>query len=157
MQITDLLAPEAVLPLLRVHTKKQLIHELAARGGQLSGLPESRIFETLFEREKLGSTGLGQGIAIPHGRFAGLSRMIGLFARVEPRVEFDAIDERPVDLVFALLAPEDAGADYLKALARISRLLRSQPTCEKLRAAPSGEVLYALLTENMNGQGAQAA
>jgi PTS system nitrogen regulatory IIA component len=157
MEITDLLVPEAVLPSIRAHSKKQLLQELATRAAHLTGLPERRIFEILFERERLGSTGMGQGIAIPHGRIAGLPRIVGLFARLETPIAYDAIDDQPVDLVFLLLAPEDAGADHLKALARVSRLLRNQATCERLRAANKPEVLYALLTEKTNGAGAQAA
>ena len=157
MEISDLLAPEAVLPSLRAHTKKQLIHDLSARAAQLTGVPERRIFETLLERERLGSTGMGQGIAIPHGRFVGLSRIFGVFARLEAPIEYDSIDDQPVDLVFALLAPEEAGADHLKALARVSRLLRNHVACEKLRAAGKPDVVYALLTEPSNGHGAQAA
>jgi PTS system nitrogen regulatory IIA component len=157
MDITDLLAPEAVLSSLRAHSKKQLLQELSTRASGLTGLPERRIFETLFERERLGSTGMGQGIAIPHGRIAGLPRIVGVFARLETPIAYEAIDDQPVDLVFLLLAPEDAGADHLKALARVSRLLRNQVACEKLRAANKPEVLYALLTERTNGHGAQAA
>jgi PTS system nitrogen regulatory IIA component len=157
MDIVDLLAPEAVLPSLRVQSKKQLLQDLSARAAALTGLPERRIFETLVERERLGSTGMGQGIAIPHGRLAGLTRIVGLFARLETPVAYDAVDDQPVDLVFLLLAPEGAGADHLKALAKVSRLLRNQPACEKLRAASKPEVLYALLTEKTNGHGAQAA
>ncbi|MBV8799597.1 MAG: PTS IIA-like nitrogen regulatory protein PtsN [Alphaproteobacteria bacterium] len=151
MEISDLLAPEAVIQSLKTHGKKQLLHDLAARAAQLTGLPERRILETLIERERLGSTGMGQGIAIPHGRLSGLPRILGLFARLESPIAFDAIDDQPVDLVFLLLTPEDAGADHLKALALVSRTLRSQLTCEKLRAARRAEVLYALLTEPTNG------
>ena len=157
MEIIDLLVPGAVLPSLKVHGKKQLLNELSARAAQLTGLPERRIVETLIERERLGSTGMGQGIAIPHGRIAGLPHIVGLFARLETPIAYDAIDDQPVDLVFLLLAPDDAGADHLKALARVSRLLRNQQACEKLRTAKKPEVLYALLTEPSNGQGQQAA
>jgi nitrogen PTS system EIIA component len=150
MDISDLIAPEAVLPSLRVHTKKQLLQELAARAAQLSGVPERRIFESLLERERLGSTGMGQGIAIPHARVAGLTRILGVFVRLESPIPYEAIDEQTVDLVFLLLTPEEAGADHLKALATVSRLLRSQTACEKLRAANKPEVLYALLTERTN-------
>lgn len=150
MDISDLIAPEAVLPSLRVHTKKQLLQELAARAAQLSGVPERRIFESLLERERLGSTGMGQGIAIPHARVAGLTRILGVFVRLESPIPYEAIDEQTVDLVFLLLTPEEAGADHLKALATVSRLLRSQTACEKLRAANKSEVLYALLTERTN-------
>jgi PTS system nitrogen regulatory IIA component len=151
MEIVDLLAPEAVIPALKAPGKKQLLQELAHHAARLTQIPERRIFETLNERERLGSTGMGQGIAIPHGRIAGLNRICGLFARLETPVGYEAVDDQPVDLVFLLLAPESAGADHLKALARVSRLLRHQPTCEKLRAATKPEVIYALLTEPTNG------
>ncbi|MBI1330197.1 MAG: PTS IIA-like nitrogen regulatory protein PtsN [Alphaproteobacteria bacterium] len=157
MEITDLLAPEAVAANLKAQNKKQLLQELAQRLSHFTGLPERRIAETLIERERLGSTGMGQGIAIPHGRLAGLPRIVGMFARLETPIDYDAVDSQPVDLVFVLLAPEDAGADHLKALARVSRVLRNQTTCEKLRAAAKPEVLYALLTERSNGPNSQAA
>ena|ERR1700761_1760762 len=157
MEIVDLLVPEAVLPSLKAQSKKQLLQELAQRAAELTGLPERRIFETLIERERLGSTGMGQGIAIPHGRLAGLNKITGLFARLETPIAYDAVDNQPVDLIFLLLAPEGAGADHLKALARVSRLLRSQATCEKLRAAKEAQVLFSLLTEKSNGPSSQAA
>ena len=155
MNITDLLAPEAVIPALKVQSKKQLLQELASRAALLTRLPEKRIFETLFERERLGTTGVGAGIAIPHGRMAGTAKITGLFARLESGLDYEAVDGRPVDLVFMLLAPENAGADHLKALARVSRLLRSQQTCEKLRAATTAEAIYAILTDR--GSSSQAA
>jgi PTS system nitrogen regulatory IIA component len=151
MEISDLLAPEAVLPSLKAQGKKQLLQELAERIAPFCDAPERRILETLIERERLGSTGMGQGIAIPHGRLAGLKKITGMFARLETPIAYDAVDNQPVDLVFLLLAPEGAGADHLKALARVSRLLRNQQTCEKLRAAKDSEVLYALLTEKSSG------
>lgn len=147
MNIADLISPAAVVPRLRVGGKKQLLQELAKRAAELSGFGERQIFDVLLERERLGSTGVGNGIAIPHGRLPGLQRLHGLFARVEPPVDFDAVDQQPVDLVFLLLAPEAAGADHLKALARVSRLLRDSQVCEKLRGAESRDALYALLTE----------
>jgi PTS system nitrogen regulatory IIA component len=157
MEIVDLLVPEAVLPSLKAQSKKQLLQDMAQRAAELTGLPERRIFETLVERERLGSTGMGQGIAIPHGRLAGLPKIAGLFARMETPIAYDAVDNQPVDLVFLLLAPEGAGADHLKALARVSRLLRNQATCEKLRAAKEAQVLFSLLTEKSNGPSSQAA
>jgi PTS system nitrogen regulatory IIA component len=147
MEIADLLSPEAVLPHVKVASKKQLLQELARHAAALTKLPERRIYEILSEREKLGSTGVGQGIAIPHGRVAGIEKMTGLFARLDHAVDFGSTDDQPVDLVFLLLAPEGAGADHLKALARVSRLLRNQSVCEKLRAASQAAALYALLTE----------
>jgi PTS system nitrogen regulatory IIA component len=155
MEISDLLAPEAVIASLNAQSKKQLLQEMSERASTITGIPERRIFETLIERERLGSTGMGQGIAIPHGRLAGLPKIVGLFARLETPIAYEAVDDQPVDLVFLLLAPEDAGADHLKALARVSRLLRNKQTCEKLRAASKREVLYSLLTET-NGGGAHS-
>jgi PTS system nitrogen regulatory IIA component len=147
MNISDLLAPDAVIPALKVQSKKLLLQELAARAAQQTRLPEKRIFETLIERERLGTTGVGQGIAIPHGRMAEVTRISGVFARLESGLDYEAVDSQPVDLVFMLLAPENAGADHLKALARVSRLLRHQQTCEKLRAANTAEAIYAILTD----------
>jgi nitrogen PTS system EIIA component len=154
MEIADLLSPDAVLAHLKAANKKQVLQEMAHKAAQLTHLAERRILEILMEREKLGSTGMGQGIAIPHGRVAGVQKMTGLFAQLDHPVDFDAMDDQPVDLVFMLLAPEDAGADHLKALARVSRLLRNQAVCEKLRAAPQTATLYALLTEPTAAQAA---
>lgn len=147
MEIFDLLTPEGVISNLRVTGKKQALQELARRAAQLTGLPERRIFDVLLERERLGSTGIGQGIAIPHGKLAELERLWGVFARIERPIDFAAVDDKPVDLVFLLLAPEAAGADHLKALARVSRLLRDRVICEKLRGTDSPDALYALLTD----------
>ena len=154
MEIADLLSPDAVLAHVKATTKKQVLQEMAHKAALLTQLPERRIFETLTEREKLGSTGMGQGIAIPHGRVPGVEKMTGLFAQLDHPVDFDSMDDQPVDLVFLLLAPEGAGADHLKALARVSRLLRNQTICEKLRAAPQAATLYALLTEPSAAQAA---
>jgi len=157
MNISDLLAPNAVLAALKTQNKKHLLQELAARATVMTGLPERRIFETLVERERLGTTGVGQGVAIPHGRLADVSTIYGMFAQLDTPVDYGAVDNQPVDLVFMLLAPSGAGADHLKALAKVSRLLRNQGTCEKLRAAKSAEALYAILTEPSASTGAQAA
>ena len=154
MEIADLLSPDAVVSHLKAASKKQVLQEMAHKAASLTGLSERRIYETLAEREKLGSTGMGQGIAIPHGRVAGVEKMTGLFAQLDHPVDFDSMDDQPVDLVFLLLAPEGAGADHLKALARVSRLLRNQAVCEKLRAAPHVSTLYALLTEPSAAQAA---
>ncbi len=158
MNISDVLAPDAVIAALRVNGKKQLLQELAARAASLTGIPERKIFESLNERERLGSTGVGQGIAIPHSRVAEVKGIVGVFAQLESPVDFDAVDKQPVDLVFMLLAPDGAGADHLKALARVSRLLRNQQACEKLRAAKKPEAIYAILTEpTANGASSRAA
>jgi PTS system nitrogen regulatory IIA component len=154
MEIADLLSPNAVVAHLKASNKKQVLQEIAEKAARLTGLPERRILETLVERERLGSTGMGQGIAIPHGRIQGITKMTGLFAQLDKPVDFDAMDDQPVDLVFLLMAPVGAGADHLKALARVSRLLRNQSVCEKLRAASDSAALYALLTEPTAAQAA---
>ena len=148
MQLADLIGPQSVVPSLRAKTKKQLLQDLSARASRLTGLEERLIFDTLLQRERLGSTGLGQGVAIPHAKFAALRQMVGLFARLAEPVDFEAMDGAPVDIVFLLLAPEGAGADHLKALARISRLLREGQAVDKLRASKGAAALYAVLTES---------
>lgn len=148
MDIADLITPSSVIPNLRATSKKQALQELAKRAAELTGLHERAIFDVLLERERLGTTGVGSGIAIPHGKLAALTRLHGLFARLERPIAFDSIDEQPVDLIFLLLAPESAGADHLKALARVSRLLRDKGVCEKLRGTDKADALYALLTES---------
>jgi PTS system nitrogen regulatory IIA component len=155
LEIADLLAgPDAVLACVKASGKKALLAELAAKAAALYKLDERRLFDRLLERERLGSTGIGGGIAIPHGRMANLDKPVGVFARLGHPVDFDSIDERPVDTVFLLLAPEGAGADHLKALARVSRLLRDRSLVEKLRATESADALYALLVETLPAQSA---
>jgi PTS system nitrogen regulatory IIA component len=144
--LNDLLAAAAVLPALKAKNKKQALQELAARAAEISGRSDREIFETLLQRERLGSTGIGRGVAIPHGKLAKLDHLVGLFARLEKPIDFDALDGEPVDLLFLLLAPEGAGADHLKALARIARLLRDEKVAEKLRAADGRDALHTLLT-----------
>ena len=145
MTITDLVAPEAILPALKVISKKQAIQAVAEKAAALTGIDEREIFETLVQREKLGSTGVGGGIAIPHGKLPKLEKLFGLFARLERPIDFEAMDGQPVDLVFLLLAPEGAGADHLKALARVARLLREAEVVAKLRETRDPEALYAVL------------
>lgn len=147
MDICDLLNTECVIENLNVASKKQALQELAKRAAAATGLEERRVFDVLLERERLGSTGVGAGVAIPHGKLAGLDRLYGMFARLERPIDFDSIDDEPVDLIFLLLAPEGAGADHLKALARVARLLRDRQTCEKLRGSDKADALYGLLTE----------
>ena len=149
MEIAQLIFPEGVVANLRVTSKKQALQELAKRAAEITKQAERAIFEVLIERERLGTTGVGNGIAIPHGKLPGLDRLYGLFARLEKPVDFDAIDEQPVDLICVLLAPESAGADHLKALARVSRLLRDKSICDKLRGTDKAEAIYALLTESL--------
>ncbi|WP_096703230.1 PTS IIA-like nitrogen regulatory protein PtsN [Magnetospirillum sp. 15-1] len=148
MEITDLISPAAVIPNLRATSKKQALQDLAKKAAEITGLHERAIFDVLLERERLGTTGVGNGIAIPHGKLPAMERLYGLFARLEKPIPFESIDEQPVDLIFLLLAPESAGADHLKALARVSRLLRDKGVCEKLRGTDNADALYALLTES---------
>ncbi|TDQ82131.1 phosphotransferase IIA-like nitrogen-regulatory protein PtsN [Dongia mobilis] len=155
MEIEDLLrTPAHVMARLKAGNKKQALQEMARRAAELSGLHERAVFDVLLERERLGTTGVGNGIAIPHGKLAEAKGMFGLFARLDAPIDFDAIDEQPVDLIFLLLAPEGAGADHLKALARVSRLLRDRSICEKLRGADQADAIYALLTDGAHSHAA---
>ena len=154
MEINDLVSPEGVLPNLRVTSKKQALQELARKAADISGQPERAIFDALMERERLGTTGVGSGIAIPHGILENVDQLYGIFARLESPIDFQAIDDQPVDLIFLLLAPESAGANHLKALARVSRLLRKASTCDKLRGTNTVDGLYAILSESMESHAA---
>jgi len=147
MQLSDILSADGIVPSLKVSSKKQALQEVAAIAAKQTGLDARQVFETLLQRERLGSTGLGQGIAIPHGKMAGLTQLHTVFARLSQPIEFDSVDDQPVDLIFLLLAPESAGADHLKALARISRLLRDPAIVAKLRGSDSAAALYSILTE----------
>ena len=154
MDLSDLLHVEAVLPHLKANSKKQALQEMAAKAAAITQRAEREIFDTLQQREKLGSTGVGHGVAIPHGKLVGLDRLVGVFARLDKPVDFDALDEEPVDLMFLLLAPENAGADHLKALARIARVLREPAVAAKLRAANDAAAIYALLTQPLTSNAA---
>ena len=154
MEIVNLITPDSIIPNLHATSKKQSLQELAKHAASMTALNERLIFDVLLERERLGTTGVGNGIAIPHGKLSGIEQLYGMFARLETPIDFDSIDEQPVDLIFMLLAPENAGADHLKALARVSRLLRDQAMCEKLRGADQADALYALLTETTTSHAA---
>lgn len=154
MDLSDLLVIDAILPRLKAANKKQALQEMAAKAAVLTGRDERDIFETLMQREKLGSTGVGHGVAIPHGKLAGLDRLIGVFALLDRPIDFDSLDGEPVNVMFLLLAPESAGADHLKALARIARVLRDNETAAKLRAADDATAMYTLLTENARSDAA---
>ncbi len=154
MEIVDLITPKSVIANLRVTSKKQALQELARFAATLTGEQERAIFEVLLERERLGTTGVGAGVAIPHGKLASLKHLYGVFARLETPIDFESVDEQPVDLIFLLLAPESAGADHLKALARVSRLLRDREMCEKLRGSDTGDAIYALLTDTSTSHAA---
>ncbi|HSE77280.1 MAG TPA: PTS IIA-like nitrogen regulatory protein PtsN [Alphaproteobacteria bacterium] len=154
MEISELIGPQSVIAHLRVTSKKQSLQELARKAAEVTGASERAIFDVLLERERLGTTGVGNGIAIPHGKLPGLARLYGLFARLDKPIDFEAIDGQPVDLIFLLLAPDGAGADHLKALARVSRLLRDRKVCEKLRGSDKPEAIYALLTDQAHSHAA---
>ncbi len=145
MEIDDLIGPASIFPALKAKSKRQILQELAAQAADLTGVSERSIFEVIMERERLGTTGVGQGVAIPHGKLAGIDKVYGLFARTVEPVDFEAMDDAPVDLFFLLLAPENAGAEHLKALARVSRLFRDKVLCDKLRGAAGADALRALL------------
>ncbi len=147
MPLLDFLTPEAVVASLRVSGKKQALQELAAHAARLTGLDERVVFEALLQRERLGSTGIGEGLAIPHGKLPNLGRLFGLVARLDRPIDFEALDGQPVDILFLLLAPEGAGADHLKALARIARVLREPGTIERIRAARDADAVFAVLME----------
>ena len=147
MRIADILKPDAVLYNVKAQSKKQLLSELASLAAKKTGLDSTVVLDALIERERLGTTGIGFGVALPHTRLPKLKKIFCGFATSEP-VDFDAVDNKPVDLAFVLLVPEEAGADHLKALARISRLLRNENTVNALRKAGSAKELYQLVIEN---------
>ena len=154
MELIELLNPDDVVPDLSVCSKRQLLEMLAARAAEALGVPAERVFDVLMERESVGTTGIGRGVAIPHGRLAKLARPHALFARLREPVAFDSVDNRPVDLVFVLLAPDAMGAEHLNALARISRLLRDNSICERLRQAASAADIYLTLAQAAPSQAA---
>jgi PTS system nitrogen regulatory IIA component len=145
MEICNLLSTESIVSIVRASSKKQALQELAAHASKISGQNDRAIFDILLERERLGTTGIGRGIAIPHGKLPELNRLYGVFAKFEQPIDFDSVDDQAVDMVFLLLAPENAGADHLKALARISRMFRDPDICKKLRAAKDDNALCKLL------------
>jgi len=147
MELTDLVSPEAVLCGVKASSKKQALQEIALRATDAYGLDTRSVLEGLVAREKLGSTAMGNGVAIPHARIEGLGQIVGLFARLERPVEFEAADGQGVDLIFTLLAPQEAGSDHLRALAKVSRLMRNPSVRTKLRETDGTESLYALVTE----------
>ena len=154
MPVLDFLNADAVAPALRASSKKQALQELSAHASRLTEIEEWEIFDALWQRERLGSTGIGDGIAIPHGKLPTVTRLFGLVARLDKAVDFDALDGQPVDVLFLLLAPEGAGADHLKALARVARVLREPGTVERIRATRDADALYAILTHGATPQAA---
>ncbi|MAQ86056.1 PTS sugar transporter subunit IIA [Psychromarinibacter halotolerans] len=147
MELSSILQPEAVRVLNSLTSKKRLFHELGEIAASVYHLPQSGTVESLMERESLGPTGVGHGIALPHARLEGLDQVRGVFLRIEKPLDFDSVDRQPVDLVFALLAPSASGVDHLRALALVSRTLRDPDICAKLRANEDPATLHAVLTE----------
>ncbi len=154
LTMRELVLPQAVVASLAAATKKDVLLQVAEASASLLGKEALAIFDVLWERERLGTTGVGHGIAIPHGRVPGLDKVSGFFARLAHPVNFEAIDDKPVDLVFLLLAPEAAGADHLHALATVSRLLRDPKLCDQLRKASDASAIYKILTEASAAQAA---
>ena len=148
MNISDIMSEKSVLIDVKVSSKRELLQELASKAAEMTGLDERTIFDTFLERENLGSTGFGGGTALPHGRFGGLDKVYAVFARLSSPLDFDAIDGKPVDLVFALLSPEGNGADHLTALAKMSRILKDEALCAKLRQAGKPVEIYALISQD---------
>ncbi|MFN3661449.1 PTS sugar transporter subunit IIA [Yoonia sp.] len=154
MQLSQILQPEAVKTIASCTSKKRLFHDIGEMAETCYGLKPSAVIEALIERENLGPTGVGQGVALPHARMAGVDDVKGIFLRLEKPLNFDAVDRQPVDLVFALIAPESAGVDHLKALALVSRTFRNASVCSKLRANSDPVTLYTILTALESSQAA---
>lgn len=150
MDIKDIVAPEGIISGMNATSKKHLLQEIAQRASETVGVDARAAFDAMLERERLGPTGMGRGVAIPHARVDGLEKIGGLFVSLQRPVDFDSVDDEPVDLVFALFAPADAGADHLRALARVSRRLRDPGVCAKLRSADQDSAVYAVLTESID-------
>jgi PTS system nitrogen regulatory IIA component len=146
MELADILSEEAVLVGTNITNKRDVLVTLSEKAAALSGQPASEIFEALNDREQLGSTGLGNGIAVPHGKFAALKGVMAVFLKLDRPVDFDSVDDQPVEVVMMLLAPMGAGADHLKALARVARILRTDSVLDALRRTDDPARLYALLT-----------
>jgi PTS system nitrogen regulatory IIA component len=147
MSLDDLIDADSVLANLKASSKKQVIQDLADKAAGRTGLPAREIFDQLLQRERLGSTGIGRGVAIPHARVPGIKKITGVFARLDHAIDFDAVDDEPVDLVFMLLAPEGEGADHLKALARIARVFRDSSNTAKIRGSRNPAAIFTVLNQ----------
>jgi PTS system nitrogen regulatory IIA component len=154
MELSNILAPTAVKVVASTSSKKRLLHDLADLAFSAYELPQGATVEALMERETLGPTGVGHGVALPHARLSGVDRVLGAFILLEKPIDFNSIDRQPVDLAFALFAPENAGVEHLKALALVSRTLRDPAVCTKLRANPDSATLHTILTEAQSVQAA---
>jgi len=149
MDLGDLISVDGIAPAIKAQSKRQALQEMSALAARLTKLESRLICDTLLQRERLGSTGIGRGIAIPHARLPSLSRIVVLFGRLDVPIEFEAVDDEPVDLMFLLLAPEASGADHLRALSRVSRLMRDEDTASRLRASKSQAAIYSVLTTEL--------
>jgi PTS system nitrogen regulatory IIA component len=154
MSLSEFLSPEAVIPNLHATCKRDALSLLAERAAAITGAPAAAIRQALLDREQLGSTGVGRGVAIPHGKIDGLSEIVGVLAKLDHPIDFEAVDDQPVDLIFMLLAPADATAAHLKALAKVSRLLRDDRVRDALRGAASAEALYAIAADTARSNAA---
>jgi PTS system nitrogen regulatory IIA component len=154
MELSKFLLPEAIIADARAGSKKRVLQDAAKLAAQAYGLPETKILAALQARELLGPTGMGNGVAIPHARLPEIEQVSGVFLHLESPVDFGAVDRQPVDLVFALFAPESAVTEHLKSLARVSRTLRNAATCEKLRSTRDAAALYSILLENERSKAA---
>ncbi|SHH51532.1 PTS sugar transporter subunit IIA [Marivita hallyeonensis] len=154
MKFADLLSSKAVKVVTAASSKKRLMHDLSELAESAYGISAQDTVEALMERESLGPTGVGHGVALPHARLNGLDEVVGVFIRLEKPIDFDSIDRQPVDIIFALLAPVDAGVEHLKALALVSRTLRDANFCSKLRANRDANTLHTIITESAATQAA---
>ena len=154
MELYNLLHPEAVKVVAAASSKKRVLHDMAQLAGNCYDMRAEVLLEALLEREKLGPTGVGNGVALPHARSMDVGRVCGAFILLESPVDFGSVDKLPVDVIFGLFAPENAGVDHLKALAKVSRTLRDSSICAKLRANPDQQTLFTILTENQKIQAA---
>ena len=152
MEINNFIDQDSILLDLKISSKRQTLKELSKRIADTRNLSERVIFDVLLEREKLGSTGIGHGIAIPHGKLKGLDKICGCFVKLNKPIDFDSIDGKPVDLIFLLLAPEDSGVQHLKALALMSRIMGNNNFCNKLRSSKSAESIFSLLIKEQNSK-----
>lgn len=148
MKISEIMTVDSVIAGLKSNNKRQLLQDLSKKAAEITGISERNIFDSLLERENLGSTGFGGGTALPHARIAEAPKVYGIFAHLTSALDFEAIDGKPVDLVFLLLSPEGSGADHLTALAQASRILKDEATCNKIRKTANREEIYALLNNH---------
>lgn len=154
MTLQDILPASGIKVIAAASSKKRLFHDLGDMAEDCFGMAHTGVVDALLERETLGPTGVGKGVALPHARLSGLTEVRGLFIRVKKPIDFDSVDRQPVDLVFTLFAPKDAGVEHLKALALVSRTLRDEAICAKLRANEDPSTIYTILTEASTAQAA---